>query len=384
MKKVLYTTTALVASAGIMSAADIASAQGVVLTGTAEMGVIGGNDTKTQFHHDIDITFTLSGETDSGLTFGATIDLDDLDDDCTKATKTVKVINPKNVVAANATTDPVTEANDGANGNTGDVEFCDGGNGISNKFGEHTVWLTSPLGTVTMGDTDGAFDWALTEVNIGSALNDDHTGHPGFSGNSGLDGTHDGQVASYAYSFGDFGFAVSAEIADADGADYGSVLGVGAKYTGDLGGLTLGVGLGYQAANGNDKHDDKSVTGVSLTAAMENGLEARLNYSSFNNVTMKSSEKEDMKVDNHMAIGVGYTMDALTVSANYGVYDTKEEKKEANFQGFGLAANYDLGGGAVAQFGYGSGKKPNKGAEKRVVGDTASVNTWSMGVAMKF
>ena len=43
MKKVLFATTALVASAGI------ASAQGVELSGHAEMGIIGGSAIETQF-----------------------------------------------------------------------------------------------------------------------------------------------------------------------------------------------------------------------------------------------------------------------------------------------------------------------------------------------
>ncbi|MCP3969641.1 MAG: porin, partial [Rhodobacteraceae bacterium] len=54
MKKVLLATTALVASAGI------ASAQGVALSGSAEMGIIGGTGMEVQFHSDIDVTFTLS------------------------------------------------------------------------------------------------------------------------------------------------------------------------------------------------------------------------------------------------------------------------------------------------------------------------------------
>ena len=65
MKKVLLASTALVASAGI-AAADVS------LSGSAELGII-DDDTATQFHTDIDVTFTMSGETDGGLTFGASV-----------------------------------------------------------------------------------------------------------------------------------------------------------------------------------------------------------------------------------------------------------------------------------------------------------------------
>jgi outer membrane protein OmpU len=71
MKKVLFATTALVATAGVASA-DIA------LSGVAQMGIQGGSgNATTQFVQDIDITFTMSGTADNGTTFGAAIDLDE-------------------------------------------------------------------------------------------------------------------------------------------------------------------------------------------------------------------------------------------------------------------------------------------------------------------
>ncbi|RMH39212.1 MAG: porin, partial [Alphaproteobacteria bacterium] len=68
MKKVLFATTALVATAGV-AAADVS------ISGYAEMGVIGGTGMDAQFHTDIDATFSMSGTTDNGLTFGASVDL---------------------------------------------------------------------------------------------------------------------------------------------------------------------------------------------------------------------------------------------------------------------------------------------------------------------
>ena len=69
MKKVLFATTTLVATTGF-AAAD------VTLSGLAQMGIQGGENVDTTFVQDIDVTFTMSGETDNGLTFGAAIDLD--------------------------------------------------------------------------------------------------------------------------------------------------------------------------------------------------------------------------------------------------------------------------------------------------------------------
>ena len=70
MKAILFATTALVATAGIAAAE-------VSLTGSAEMGIMGGDGIADQFHTDIDVTFGMSGEADNGLSFGASVDLDE-------------------------------------------------------------------------------------------------------------------------------------------------------------------------------------------------------------------------------------------------------------------------------------------------------------------
>jgi outer membrane protein OmpU len=306
MKKVLFATTALVASAGI------ASAQGVTLSGAAEMGIVGGDATSAgniEFWNDIDVKFSLSGETDNGLTFGATIDLDE-------------------VVAA--------------------------GPGIPGTGNPASAFLSGNFGTITMGDTDGAFDWALKELDQIADINDSNTGHSGFNGNAGLDGTYDGQIARYDYSFGDFAFAVSAELDDSGAGD--PVFGIGGKYSGDLGGVTLGVGLGYQSNGVND------ILGISVDAGMSNGISLGVNYSDLDGAGGH---------DSHAGIGAWYSMDALSVGVNYGVYQVTGG---GDHSGVGVAANYDLGGGAVVQFGYGSSTS------------VGGVNTdsFSLGVAMSF
>lgn len=314
MKKVLFATTALVASAGFAAAE-------VSLSGSAEMGVIGGgavaanNAATTQFHHDLDVKFSLSGETDNGLTFGATIDLDELDGSA----------------SANTTLAPIT------------IVTAPGGD-ISNTSGPHSVWISGAFGTLTMGDTDGALDWALQEVNlVGGSIDDSETIHAGFNGNAGLDGSNDGQILRYDYSFGDFAFAASVELDDLGATD--DVFGLGVTYGADLGGVVLGLGLGYQTFSNLD------FWGASVDADFGNGFVAGISYMDMDTA------------GDHFGIGLGYTMDALSVGLNYGEFSTGAD-------GFGLAVNYDLGG-AVVQFGYGDGN---------VAGD----DSWSLGVAMSF
>lgn len=324
MKKVLFATTALVASTSFAAAE-------VSLSGGAEMGVVGGSGIETQFHHDLDVVFTMSGETDNGLTFGATIDLDEVGDDCS--------------VITTGGGSPVTVLGS---------SICSGGDGIASGFGEHSVFISGDFGTLTMGDTDGAFDWAYGEVNVvGGTIDDSETSHAGFFDGTGLDGGNDGQVLRYDYSFGDFAFAVSVELDDAVVAD--DIYGLGLTYGADFGGIAMSFGLGYQT-NGNLGND---IVGLTVGADFGNGFQAALGYVDFDGFS---------SLDSHWGIGLGYTMDALSIGVNYGEY---ESTTGATTDGFGLAVGYDLGGGASILFGYGDSGAP-------------ASSTWSLGVAMSF
>ena len=314
MKKVLFATTALVASAGFAAAE-------VSLSGSAEIGIFDNGTSDAQFHSDMDVKFSLSGETDNGLTFGATIDLDEVGDD--------------DDVAGIGAGDPIAAAGTGE---------------------EHSVFISGGFGTVTMGDTDGALDWAMQEVNlVGGSIQDDETIHAGFNGNAGLDGSNDGQVLRYDYSFGAFAVAASVELDDAGTAD--DVYAIGFKYDADLGGIALGFGLGYQ--DGGDTYGD--IAGLSVSADFHNGFEAVLNYWDQSAGSLGGTDND------YIGVALGYTIDALSFTVNYGEFDTGAD-------GFGIAANYDLGGGAVVQFGYGDGTN---------AAGTDS-DTFSLGVAMSF
>ncbi len=71
MKKVLFATTALVATAGVAHA-DLELTGGAIF-GLKDDGVAGGD---VFLHGEIDINIVGSGSTDNGLTFGASMDVD--------------------------------------------------------------------------------------------------------------------------------------------------------------------------------------------------------------------------------------------------------------------------------------------------------------------
>lgn len=330
MKKVLFATTALVASVSVASAE-------VALSGSAEIGVRGGDGEPESFFTDIDVTFTLSGETDNGLTFGATIDLDES-------------------VESDAFADDVQ--------------------------GGETIFITGQFGTLTLGDTDGALDWGLTEAAVGNAgsLADDETEHAGYLGSYG-DGAYDGQILRYDYGIGDFAFAVSFEVDDENDRDDGYAIGF--RYGFDFGGGSVDLGAGYQfievaadvgevdvagatvadAALLGGELVEVDIYGFSAAVDLDLGLSVGIAYTEFSN---------DVADVDHFGIGAGYTFDAFTISANYGQFDVSGA---GDIEGYGVAAAYDLGGGASIHFGYGNSD---------IDGEPEDTETYSFGVAMSF
>ncbi len=294
MKKILFASTALVAFSGA-AVADVA------LSGRAEMGLFQTSDDELQFFTDIDVTFTMSGETDGGLTFGASVDLD--------------------------------EGGDGA------AAVAD-----NSDDGGATIFIAGSFGTITMGDTDGALDWALTEAgNVGNpgSLADDETSHAGYVG-SYLDGGNDGQILRWDYSVGDFGVAVSLEDDNGGDGDIGYALGL--RYNLDLGGTTVALGLGYQEAATAAAGPQADAIGVSASVTLANGLSIGAVYADWDD-----DDAAAVGPDSNLGIGVGYSTGAFSIHANYGVV---EDDTGAESAGLGLAAAYDLGGGAVIHAGY--------------------------------
>ncbi|MBK5947109.1 porin [Rhodobacter veldkampii DSM 11550] len=354
MKKILLASTALVMTAGIAAAE-------IKLSGSAEMGIVGGGndninfatDGETQFHNDLTLSVEATGETDTGLSFGVSFDFSKED-----------------------------EGNE--NGNI--------------VLDNEAAFISGAYGTLTLGEIDGAMDWAITETtgNPGT-IGDDETMHAGYLGAFG-DGAYDNQILRYDYAMGDFAFAVSAEMDDTGERDAGYAVGV--KYNTDMGGIGLGLGLAYQSFElGNSKDGataivsswlpgniadfagvtsdtsytldgiaDVDVVAVSATADFNNGFKAGIAYSDWQSevggVTLLDFTQTQ--------ISAGYETGPYAIGANYGIYDIDNGPE---IEGWGIAASYDLGGGAKVHAGY---------ADSDADGVDRSFETWSLGVAMSF
>ncbi|MCE8417454.1 porin [Rhodovulum sulfidophilum] len=354
MKKVLFATTALVASAGF-AAADI------TFSGNAEMGIVGGgkdvpgvssytgngDGSTTEFNNDFTLTVVGSGQTDSGLSFGISVDFS-------------------------------TDAEPDANGNV--------------SLDNEAVFISGDFGTLTLGEIDGAVDKQLTEVNnaIGQySIGDDETVHAGFQGSYG-DGAYDNQILRYDYAFGDFGFSASMELNDdrtgTNDADNGYALGV--SYNTDMGGVGLGFGLGYQYLETSDvwapgNLDDFLNAGNKWTAGTEVDIIAATVSADFNNGFTAGFEYTNFDPDNgfsdvdHYAIGLGYSINALSLGASYGKFET-DIAGVGDADGWALTAAYDLGGGASVVAAY---------SDSDIDGaayDDNDYETYSLGVVMNF
>ena len=326
MKKLLIASTALVATAG-MAAADIS------MSGYAEIGMTdNGGAVGMEMHSDMDVTFKLSGASDNGLTFGASIDLDEVS------------------------------------------------GGIASTGGPHAVHVSGAFGTLTMGDTDGALDKANAEVASLTSISDNHTAHAGYNGGAGLDS---GDILRYDTTVA--GFGISASIGQSDVAVANDVMGYGVTTT--LG--TVAVSAAYQADNTQDitaVSAKTTIGGLTITAnyseatmddtAAVAAVTAAENVGSPDTVAVTAVDAFGNSYE-HSALGLAYTISGVNLHANFGTYDYDDGSKA---DGYGLAANYSLGGGATVMVGYGNGNARATAATAQA----ADVSTFSVGLGLSF
>ena len=274
LRSSIFATTALVATAGI-AAADVTLGGGAV----AGLKSTGAGD--AFLHYEIDIDIKAAGETDSGLSFGASLEIDEL------STNRFDLTDP-NVTA------------------------------VTDRFGgaDPEIFVSGAFGTVTLGAVDIATD--------GLGLPD--LGFEGIGMDDDVEALRNAGAAdvTYAHSIAGISLTLSYGVGgttgvDANEGDFGILLGY--KFdafsieagvarddaTGDRG---MGVELGY-SANG--------ISATALWAQQDPAAGAETSGYGLN---------------------IGYTIDALTVSASYGDTDVAGDAED-----YGIGFSYNLGGG---------------------------------------
>jgi outer membrane protein OmpU len=319
MKKILLATTMLVAGASIAAAE-------VTLSGDARMGVISnfsdnnalnGDESDLTFTSRARVAFTLSGESDSGLSFGAGFRAD----------------------------------------NAGGAAAGDAG----------SVFVSGAFGKLTLGDVDGAAQMA--------------TGHVAGVGLTGLgdlnestflaagDGRSD-PTALYEYSAGAFTVYVSATnpvdvlgVAAAPGVaatltTNTVAMALGAKYTfGDY-----AVGLGYENVSGFQAAAVGAVPFAADNTDLDHVVVKLSGTIAGFNVQALAGQADGTRAGalvngEQYAASVSYTTGAITGTVFY-----TDDSGLGGTTAYGVGGSYDLGGGAKVVGGVAENKDANAGA----------------------
>ena len=252
-------------------------------TGTA---AVAKTEDSTIAKNRVRVAFGLSGETDSGLEFGASI-----------------------------------RADNAAAGNSGT-----GG----------SQYLSGSFGKISMGDLNGADEDMVGDISAMSL------------GGLGSNQEHSYQSSShnlaYSTSMAGISFGVST---DAGG---GSSTAMGLKWSGDLGGGTVTVGLGQSSVGGNTETSISAslgmggFTGKILSSTNDNGPVVAGAGETVATATTSyvAAVAENKTPDTEtMGFSLSYNIDALTITAyNKGMTTTGTTDKKYS----GVGVSYDLGG----------------------------------------
>ena len=262
MKKLLLASTALVMSAGV-AAAD------VTLSGDAWMGLgYDGSNTsnKIQMISRARVTFTMSGETDTGMAFGASFRADNA------------------VNAANGPGSTIGRPNMTAG----------------------SVYISGDFGKLSMGDVSSALDATAFR-----------TRHIGVLENSGASRTQvlgigANTAALYEYSID--GFKVAAGVGQFSSGNQAYSLGVSYSMDGygvALGGERLGNGDRHILLSGHVEFDPVSVRLFAGqrrsggTSSNQYGLDM---HATFDATTVQLRARRDFGGNNHIGAGVAYDL----------------------------------------------------------------------------
>lgn len=315
MKKVLFATSALVLSAGFASAE-------VAVSGDGRMGVIyDGND--AQFSSRARVKFTLTGESDSGLSFGGAFRVDQ-----------------ENYTFSNS----------------------DGYNSRSAARGTAgAVWISGTYGKLSMGDVVSASEAAIGDLAEVGYTDGEFAGDPEelfFLTGDGVN-IDQGPNILYEYTINNISLYASAS----DGVNRGWYTTVGSEPADgiDTASTAYALAAKYEGSNfwaslSYSKHDD----------AREIGLAAE---GSFNNFSVKGvyldyDDNEGFEIEQGptaapifvaatlektYGLSMAYQMDAILVEGFYrrDELESLDGTVDADFDSFGIGVEYDLGGGAV-------------------------------------
>ena len=253
------------------------------LTGTAK---VDKTEDSTTAKNRVRIAFGLSGETDSGLEFGASI-----------------------------------RADNAAGGNSGT-----GG----------SQYLSGSFGKISMGDLDGADAQMVGDISAMSFA--------GLGSHETVSYQSSSHNLAYSISMAGIDFAVSTDVGG------GSSTAMGVKWSGDLGGSTVTVGLGQSDVGGKSETSISAslgmggFTGTIISSTNDNGpvVKAAGEKAATATSSYVAAVAEDKTPDTEtMGFSLSYNINDLTITA-YNKDVSTTGAKDKGYSGVGIS--YDLGG----------------------------------------
>ena len=313
MKKILFATASIVA----FSAAGAAMAE-VKVTGDARLGLVyedidigGDSEDDVDGYSRVRVLFTLTGVSDSGLTFGANIRADNAAGGADEGNEDVTSSEfPPVDPGPGATAEEIAAFEEAQ------AEFEADRSGRVSTAGD--VFVSGSFGTLTYGDTDSALAQRTSNVDAINltGLRDLHEINRGAQA---------GPRIRYDYDFDAFGVSLSTtgELEE---------FAVGASYSGDFGGTTINFGIGY-----DDFEENETVT-ASLGAGF-GAFGVKVAFSQIDN------DGDDISDG---AVSLSYNAGDLDVAAFARFVDSDDN---GDGEAYGIGASYDLGGGLIAKAG---------------------------------
>ena len=309
MKKVLFATTALVLTAGV-AAAEVA------VSGDARMGLRYESDnnytgdSSWNVVNRMRVHFTMTGESQSGISFGVKL-----------------------------RSDQKSNSGDNASATAGEV------------------WVSGAYGKLTVGDIDSALESAvgdLPEVGVSSL---DFWNEFAYSGSE-EDGFGDAGIL-YEYAIGNANLYLSLHDKYAGNSDVehdSTSWSVGVGY--DLGNYTFGLGYeksGYTLNPLFDNLDGAGAPADKFLSGFESDTWGISGGTVIGGFTLKAAylatETDDPALTDWDQYGLGVEYDMANGVALKGFYRMVDLDNGNEAKAIGLGANYDLGGGATLKGG---------------------------------
>lgn len=322
MKKVLFATTALVMTAGV-AAAEVA------VTGDARMGLryesdtAYGGDSSWNVINRVRVKFTMTGESQSGISFGAALRSD---------------------------------------------QHSNSGGNSSATAGE--VWVSGAYGKLTVGDIDGALEKAVGDLPEVGLSGLDFWNE--FAYATSTEGVQKDAGILYEYAIGNANLYLSFHDKYHGNSDVEmdtTTWAVGVGY--DLGNYTFG--LGYEKANFTQNPLFDNTGAAEVLSPFESDTWGISGGTSINGITFKAAytttDTEDPNVTDFSQYGIGAEYDMANGVALKGFYRVIDADNGNEASAFGLGANYDLGGGATVKGGIVSADAEDFGYHDNLMAD---------------